>query len=240
MGKGALAAVPTIFVWRQQWRARYGFAHPTNSPQKHELRIVIGPPLQLLETFGRGERRGFRFFHHEQRAWRQPAAIAQRGQRFFRKPLAVGRIEEGQRERLHRMRGAEIGGVAAIDFCHAAEAERLDIVAQQRAGLRAIVDEQRERSPARSGLDAERAGAGEQVEHARAFDRIVIGVDENIEHRLAQAVRGGADLARCGRGQIATLQPSADDTHHNSREGGVVRGTVRPLSPGERGRRGYP
>ena len=64
---------------------------------------------------------------------------------FSRKSLAVGRIEERQRERLDRMRRAEIGGVAAIDFCHAAEAQRLDIVAQQRARLGAVVDEQRER-----------------------------------------------------------------------------------------------
>ena len=148
------------------------FAHPTGSatgPQKHELRIVIRPPLQLLETIGRRERRSLRLLHHQQRPRRQPAAIAQRGQRLLRKSLAIGRIEERQRERLHRMRRTEIGGIAAIDFCHAAQAQRLDIVAQQRAGFGAVVDEQRERRPARYRLDAERAGAGEQVEHARVF-----------------------------------------------------------------------
>ena len=175
-------------------------SHGCDSPQKHKLRIVIRPPLQLLESLRRGERRRLRLFHHQQRARRQPAAVAQRGQRLFREPLAVGRIEEDQRERLHRMRRAEIGGVAAIDFCHAAEPERLDIVAQQRARLRAIVDEQRERCAARDRLDAERAGAGEQVEHARAFDRIVIGVDEDIEHATrASGPRSGGCRARRAR-----------------------------------------
>jgi hypothetical protein len=39
------------------------------------------------------------------------------------------------------MRRAELGGVAPIDLAGAAEAERLDIAAQQRARLHAIVDE---------------------------------------------------------------------------------------------------
>src|SRR5258708_38787580 len=92
------------------------------------------------------------------------------------------------------MRRAEIGGIAAVDFRYATKAERLDIVAQQRSRLGAIVDEQREFGAARHRLDAERAGAGEQVEHARIFDRIVIGVDEDIEDRLAQAIGGRGGL----------------------------------------------
>ena len=104
-------------------------------------------------------------------------------------------------------------GVAAIHFRHAAEAQRFDIVAQQRAGFRAVVDEQREFRAARDRLDAERAGAGKQIEHARIRDRIVIGVDQDVEQRLAQPVRGGTDVARGRRRQIAALQSSADDAH---------------------------
>ena len=66
------------------------------------------------------------------------------------------------------MRRAEICGVATIHLGDAAEPERLDIVAQQRARFGAVIDEQRECGAARNRLDAERAGAGEQVEHARA------------------------------------------------------------------------
>ena len=111
------------------------------------------------------------------------------------------------------MRRAEIAGVAAIDFRHAAEAQRFDIVAQQRAGLRAIIDEQREFRAARDRFNAERAGAGKQIEHAGIRDRIVIGMDQDIEQRLAQPVRGGTDIARGWRCQIAALQSPADDAH---------------------------
>ena len=100
------------------------------------------------------------------------------------------------------MRRAEIGRIAAVDLGHAAKAERLDIVAQQRARFGAVVDEQRELRAARDRLDAERAGAGEQIEHARIFDRIVIGVNEDVEHRLAQPIRGGADVARGGEARL--------------------------------------
>ena len=164
--------------------------------QKRKLRIVIGPPLQLLETFRRGKFRSLRLLDHQQSARLQPAAIAQRYERLLGMLFRVGRIEKYQRERLHRVRRTEIGSIAAVHLCHATEPQCLDIVAQQRAGFGAVIDEQRERCPARDRLDAERAGARKQVEHARARDRIVIGMDQNIEQRLTQAVRGGTDVAR--------------------------------------------
>ncbi len=94
------------------------------------------------------------------------------------------------------MRRTKIGGIATEHFCYPAEAQRFDIVAQQRAGLGAVVDEQRKSRAARHRLDAERAGAGKQIQHPRAFDRVVIGMNEDVEDRLAQAVRGRADVAR--------------------------------------------
>src|SRR6266576_1360029 len=106
-----------------------------------------------------------------------------------------------------------MSGVAAVYFGDAAQAQRLDIVAQQRSRFGAVIDEERERRPSRDRLDAERAGAGEQVEHAGTLNRIVVGMNEDIEQRLAQAVRGGADLARGWRGEIAALQSPADDAH---------------------------
>src|SRR6185312_5764413 len=83
----------------------------------------------------------------------------------------------------------------------------------QRTRFRAIVDEQRECSPSRHRLDAERAGAGEEIEYARTFDRVGIGVHKDVEHGLAEAIRGRADVARGRRGQIAALQSSADHAH---------------------------
>src|ERR1700722_16847189 len=141
------------------------------------------------------------------------------------------------------MNRAEIGGIAAVHLCHATEPQRLDIVAQQRPRLGAVIDEQREFSTARDRLDAERAGAGEQVEHARVLNRIVIGVDEDIEQRLAQPVRGRADVARGRRHQIAAPQSPADDAHGYALFPGgenVAAISVCPLSHGERGGvRGY-
>src|SRR5262249_6636011 len=66
---------------------------------------------------------------------------------------------------------------------------------------------------ARDRLDAERAGAGEEIEHACAFDRVVIGVHQDVEHGLAQAIRCRADFARGRRSQIAAPQSSADHPH---------------------------
>ena len=68
------------------------------------------------------------------------------------------------------MRRAKPGGVAAIDLADAAQRQGLDVLPQQRAGFRAVVDEQRELRAARQRLDAERAGAGEKVDDAGALD----------------------------------------------------------------------
>ena len=142
----------------------------------------------------------------------QPPARAD-SERPLGEALAVGRIEEHERERLERMRGAELGRVAAEDAGDAAEPERRDVLADERARLGAVVDEQREGGAARERLEPERAGAGEQVEHARAGDRIAIGMDEDVEQRLAQPVGGRPDRLRFRRGERAPAQPSADDAH---------------------------
>src|SRR5262249_21820497 len=170
-------------------------------------------PLQLLKTLRRYKSRSLRLLHHEQRTAREPAAIAQRGERFLREPLAVGRIEKHKRERLKGVRRAKIGGIAAEHLCDAAKPQRLDIVAQQRARLCAIVDKQRKGSSPRDRLDAERAGAGEEIEHAGALDSVVVGVDEDVEERLAQAVRGRTDRLRRRCGEIAAPQSPADHAH---------------------------
>ena len=122
------------------------------------------------------------------------------------------------------MHAAERGGVTPIHLGDAAEPQRLDVLPQQRPRLRAVVDEQAKRSAARDRLDAERAGAGEQVEHPRIADGIAIGMRENVEQRLAQAVGGRPDLARGRARDRAPAQSSADDAHRllsaHSRESG--------------------
>src|SRR5580704_12671850 len=120
-------------------------ASPRSSePQHDEFRFVVAAPLDLGEAFRRRERGFFRLLDDNQRVRHQPIAGARRGQRLFGKASAIGRIEEGERERLDRVRRPELGGVAAEDAGHAAEAERRDVLAQHRAGLRAVIDEQHE------------------------------------------------------------------------------------------------
>ena len=99
----------------------------------------------------------------------------------------------------------------------AAEPERRDVLAQQRARLR----RRRRRSsakaaPRESASRPERAGAGEEIEHARAGDRIAIGVDEDVEQGLAQPVRGRPDRLRARRRERAPAQASADDAHQRA------------------------
>jgi hypothetical protein len=55
------------------------------------------------------------------------------------------------------VRGAELGGVAPEDAGDAGEPERGDVLAQQRARLGGVVDEQREGGAARERLEPERA-----------------------------------------------------------------------------------
>ena len=129
-------------------------------------------------------------------------------------------------------------GVAPEDAGDAAEAERRDVLAQQRARLRAVVDEQREGRAARERLEPERAGAGEEIEHARAGDRIAVGVDEDVEQGLAQPVGGRPDRprVRLRRGERAAAQPPADDAHQ--RPAGRARAGGRAASPAARARAG--
>ena len=79
--------------------------------------------------------------------------------------------------------------------------KRLHVFADQAARLGAVVDEEREGRAARQRLEAHGARAGEQVEDARARDRVVVGVREDVEDRLAQAVGGRADGVRPRSGE---------------------------------------
>ena len=93
--------------------------------------------------------------------------------------------------------GAQIGGIAAEDLGDAGQAQRLDVAADERARLGVLLDEQAEGGAARQRLEAERAGAGEQVEHLGALQREVgDAVREDVEHRLAHAVGGGPRARR--------------------------------------------
>ncbi len=91
------------------------------------------------------------------------------------------------------MRGTELDRIAPENAAHPAQAQRRDVLPQQRARLGAVIDEQRKGGAARERLEPERAGAGKEIEHACAADGIAIGVNENVEQCLAQPVGGRPD-----------------------------------------------
>src|SRR5262249_24386169 len=156
-----------------------------------KLRVVVGAPLKFLEAVRCLEFCVDGVLNHHQGFGLEPAAIARRVEGLFRQVPAVGRIEKHEGEWLKRMRWTEPGRIAAENARYAAEAERLDVSAQQCTRFHAFVDKQRVSRAARYCFDAQRAGAREQVEDARAVDRIAVGMREDVEQGLAQAIGGG-------------------------------------------------
>src|SRR3954470_6857498 len=110
------------------------------------------------------------------------------------------------------MRGSELRRIAAEDLGDGRKAQRLDILPQQRARFRAIIDELDKRRATRERLETKRSGAGEQIEHACAGDRITVGVRKDVEQRLAQAIRGWANGLRLRRRKGTPAQSATDDS----------------------------
>ena len=152
-------------------------------------------------------------FQYAERTRLEPSAGGGARKRLLAEPLAVGRVAEDEVEGRDRAGGAEVGRVAAQDAGDAVQAERLHVLADEAAALDACLDEHRRRRAARDRLDAERAGAGEEVEHARALARQVVAVDEDVEERLAQPVARRTDVVRARCGERPAPKSSADDAH---------------------------
>src|SRR5262249_52162761 len=164
---------------------------------QHDQRgFVVAASLKLSKTFRCNKAGLRRFLYDHQRTRRQPSTRRRRGQCRLRQLLPVRRIEKSEHERLERMRASKLARVAPKDTGRAAQTERGDIGANERARLGRLIDEQRKGGTARERLDAERAGAGKQIEHAGAGDGIAVGVEENVEQRLAQPVGGRPDRLR--------------------------------------------
>ena len=147
----------------------------------------------------------------------QPVTRRQTGQGRFPQTLAIGRIEEHQTKAVALVR-AHLRRIAPPDIGHAHGAGQFDVAAKQGAGGCAVIDECRLRRTARQRLQPQCAGAREQVEYTRPRDRVAVAaVDQQVEDRLAHAVRGGAQmrlrvaLAHGGKMQAAKLAP--DDPH---------------------------
>src|SRR5580704_15880396 len=180
-----------------------------------DLCVAVNPLVDKGEAVRRDNFDLRCFLNHAKRIRLKPPSLDERGKRRSRKSLPVRRIEKGERKRAAGRRRTELRCVRAPDTRHAAERQRFDIGAQKRARLGAVVDEQREPRPARKRLDRERPCAREQVNDARALDLAGESMLENVEDRLAQALRGRADGARRRREQRAALEAPANDSHRS-------------------------
>ena len=118
------------------------------------------------EAVGGLEARLAGLLDHAERPVGQPVSVPQGGQRRLGEAAAVRRVEEREPEGRDG-RGTELRRVAPEHPAGAADAERLDVVADQRARFDAGFDEQHERGAARQAFEPQRAGAGEEVDDAR-------------------------------------------------------------------------
>src|SRR5690606_14248212 len=104
----------------------------------------------------------------------------------------------------------EPGGIAPEDARAALQPELLDIVPDQGAGPGGDLDEQAEAGAARKRLQAEGAGAGKQVEDPCLVEQPGKAVLQDVEQRLAHAVRGRAGGIARRRTQAAAAKLTGD------------------------------
>ena len=116
-------------------------------------------------------------------------------------------------------------------------AEGLDVVADEAARLRASFDEHHARRAARQRLEAERAGAGEQVEDAQAIEVRAEPAGQDVEHRFADPSAVGRINVIGRREQLLAAKLAGDDAHRAGSGLGRTRPAGRsPAGPEPRGR----
>src|SRR5262249_26341961 len=123
--------------------------------------------------------------------------------------LLVGRVDE------HEIVAPAGGGLVVergeyvlAEDAGAGQAELLEVAVDRPAGVAVVVDEEGAGRAARERLEAERARAGEQVEHRGAVDRA-----DQVERGLADAVARRARV-RAGRREDAGAAAAAGDDPH--------------------------
>nr|CAI0336319.1 hypothetical protein SHINE37_40173 [Rhizobiaceae bacterium] len=176
-------------------------------------RVAEGADLQQFVAIDDGRLNIGTLLEDRKGAADEPAAAGCRVERPLAEALGIGRIGEEQVERLHRADAAERRRIAPEDLRAADHAERLDVGMQEPPALDALFDEEHRARAARQRLQADGAGAGEEIEHARAVERFGIGVREDVEQAFARAVGRRADVVRLRRRQRPAAEFTADDAH---------------------------
>ena len=193
-------------------------ARGSTQPQEHNLRVVVVAPLHLLEALRRLEPRVRRLLHHDERAGHEPAAVARRSERLFRQSLAVGRIEERQRERLQRAAPGRAWSRRGDRPCVAPPAPSASTLPRSSARASAPSSTNSTNAAPRDSASKPSAPVPANRSSTRApVDRIAVGMGEDVEQRLAQPVGGRPDRLRFRRVQRAPAKPPADDAHQRSR-----------------------
>ena len=185
---------------------------------KHRLRVAPGTLIERIEAGGERDAGALALLDHDDGAGREPAAAGRRGERPLGQALAVGRIEESQREAAVSTGRPQLGGVAAEDLGDARQPERLDVAADEGARFRFLLDEQTERgarataprSPARRSPRTGRSPWRPPASNSGT------AVRQDVEDRLAHAVRGRPRALVDRRGERPAAELPADDPHRSS------------------------
>ena len=166
--------------------------------------IVIDAPFKLGKTRRWCKSRFGGFFNDDQCAWHEPTAVARRNKRRRGQPLFVRWVQKGERETARPDAQARAWWHRGEKFASRRQSKGGHVLANERARFGAIIDKQCEGRAARQRFDAERASPREQVEHASAGDRVVVGMHQNIEQQLAKPIGRSAEWpATLGRPRCA-------------------------------------
>ncbi len=129
--------------------------------------------------------------------------------------FGVGRVDENEIE--WWVRGLVAGGeflesaqgVEGKDLCSVGDCERFEIAADESRGGGMVFDEDDVDGAAACSFDTDRAGAGEDVEEARAGD---VGA-EDVEEGFAEAIAGGTEGGALEAFEDAAAIFAGDDAH---------------------------
>src|SRR5882762_1810894 len=129
--------------------------------------------------------------------------------------FGVGRVDENEIE--WWVRGLVAGGeflesaqgVEGKDLCSVGDCERFEIAADESRGGGMVFDEDDVDGAAACSFDTDRAGAGEDVEEARAGD---VGA-EDVEEGFAEAIAGGTEGGALEAFEDSAAIFAGDDAH---------------------------
>ena len=154
-------------------------------------------------------------FDVDEAVGRQPG---QDGRQDARQPAGPeGGVQQDQILQHGRPLVKPAGGVGADDLDAGPCPELLDAGVQATGDGGVLFDHQHAGGPARGGLEAQGAGAGEEVQ-AMPAGKVL---PQPVEQGLAHPVGGGPQARRVGHGQQAALPLAADDANAGG-HGGVL------------------